>query len=162
MALFSNDRLKITVELISAGAILVGLIFVGLELKQSTIVAESDTMQGLLELSNQGLYEIATNPEFAEVVVKAHINFDDLTESEYLRYRSHIWADLNIWEHLFYSYRNATMDETLWGSWDKSMFSLICEEASKRVWDEIEPGFGAEFRVHLQGISTDDCASAGL
>jgi hypothetical protein len=65
-------------------------------------------------------------------------------------------------KHLFYSYRNGTMDETLWGSWDKSMFSLICEEASKRVWDEIEPGFGAEFRVHLQGISTDDCASAGL
>ena len=162
MAAFSNETLRNTVELISAGAILVGLVFVGLELKQNTIVAESDTMQGLLELSNQGLYEIATNPEFAEVVVKAQKNFDDLTESEYLRYRSHIWAELNIWEHLFYSYRNGTMDDTLWDSWDKSMFNLYCEESSRRVWDEIKPGFGVEFRAHLQGISMDDCRSAGL
>lgn len=70
-------------------------------------------MQGLLELSNQGLYEIATNPELADLVVKAQDKFDDLTESEYLRYRSHIWADWNIWEHSFYSYHNGTMDDTL-------------------------------------------------
>ena len=162
MALLSNNNLRITVELISAGAILVGLIFVGFELRQNTVVAQSETMQGLLELSNQGLYEIATNPEFAEVVVKAHKNVDDLTDGEYLRYSSHIWANLNIWEHLFYSYRNGTMDETLWDSWDKSMYDLICEQASKRVWDELKPAFGIEFGAHLEGISTDDCASAGL
>src|SRR5210317_1424154 len=69
MSEHSRNSLRNIVELISAGAILVGLIFVGLELKQNTVAAEADTMQGLLELSNQGLYEIATNPELADLVV---------------------------------------------------------------------------------------------
>ena len=162
MSEHSRNSLTNIVELISAGAILVGLIFVGLELKQNTVAAEADTMQGLLELSNQGLYEIATNPELADLVVKAQENFDDLTESEYLRYRSHIWADWNIWEHSFYSHHNGTMDDTLWDSRDKSFYNLYCEKSSRRVWDEMKSGFGVEFRAYLQGLSAEDCGSAGF
>lgn len=162
MAQFSGKSLKGAVELVSAGAILVGLIFVGFELRQNTSALEADTMQGLLELSNQAFYEITSNPELAELIVRARRNLDDLDEGEYLQYRSYVWADWNIWEHLFYSYSSGTMNDKLWDSWDKSCYSLYCEHSSRLIWNEIEPYFGREFRAHIQNLSEEDCASVGL
>jgi hypothetical protein len=161
MAQFSNESLKNIVELTSAAAILVGLIFVGLELRQSTAASQADTMQGLLEITNQAHMEIAANSEFAELIVRAQKSLDDLTESEYLQYRSFIFSDWNIWEHLFYSHANGTMDDKLWVAWDKGSSSLYCETSSRFVWNEIEPYFAIEFRAHVNGISEEDCALAG-
>ena len=59
MTEFSSGSLKSIVELTSAGAILVGLIFVGLELKQNTAASQADTMQGLLEMRQQGAHTVA-------------------------------------------------------------------------------------------------------
>jgi hypothetical protein len=52
---------KVIIEMASAGAILLGLIFVGLELKQNTEAVESQTSQGLLELANQANNQIASD-----------------------------------------------------------------------------------------------------
>jgi hypothetical protein len=162
MAQFSNDGLKNIVELTSAAAILVGLIFVGLELKQSSATSQADTMQGLLEISNQTYMEIAANSELAELIVRADKSLDDLTESEYLQYRSYVHSDWDIWEHLFYSHTNGTMDDKLWISWDTSFHPLPCATSSKFVWNEIESNFGVEFRAHVNGVSEEKCALVGL
>jgi len=161
MAQFSRELIKGTVELVSSGAILIGLIFVGLELRQSTIASEADTMQGLLELNNHALYEIATDPEFAQLIIRAQKSLDDLTESERLRYLSHINADFNTWEHMFYSYDNGTMNERLWESWDQSFYSLYCTKSSKVIWQQIQSYFGDAFRAHIQELTEEDCASTG-
>jgi hypothetical protein len=162
MTQVSNGRLKGIVELTGAGAILLGLIFVGLELKQNTAASTADTMQGLLETANQTNIEIAVNSEFAELVVRARKSLDGLTEGEHLRYLSYIHVDWNVWEHAFYSHSNGTMDDKLWRTWDISFYYLYCEKSSRLIWNELEPYFGLEFRAHLKEITDEDCASAGI
>lgn len=162
MARISNGNLKSIVELIGAGAILVGLIFVGLELKQNTAASQADTMQGLLEFANQTNMEIAANSDFAELIVRARKSLDDLTESEYWQYRHYVHADWNIWEYAFDSHSNGTMDDELWTTWDTSFFYLYCEKSSRLIWNELEPSFGTEFRARLKEITDEDCALAGI
>ena len=160
MTHFSSENVKSIVELTSAIAILVGLIFVGLELQQNTAASKADTMQGLLEFANQTNVEIAANSDLADIIVRARIDLDDLSESEYLQYRSYIHADWNVWEHAFYSHSNGTMEDKLWVSWDTSFYSLNCDNSSRAIWDEIEPYFGPEFRAHMEEITEKDCALA--
>ena len=162
MTEFSSGSLKSIVELTSAGAILVGLIFVGLELKQNSAASQADAMQGLLEMGNQTLIEIAASSDFADLVVRARKSLDDLTESEYLQYYSYIQADWNVWEHTFYSHSNGTMDDKLWRTWDISFYYLYCEKSSRLIWNELEPYFGLEFRDHLKEINEEECALAGI
>ena len=59
---------KVIIEMASTGAILLGLIFVGLELKQNTEAVESQTSQGLLELANQANNQIASDRQLAELL----------------------------------------------------------------------------------------------
>jgi hypothetical protein len=60
---------KDIVEIAGAGAVFLGLIFVGLELKQNTEAVESQTSQGLLELANQANNQIASVVMLAELIL---------------------------------------------------------------------------------------------
>ena len=59
---------KAKIEIASAVAVFLGLVFVGLELKQNTEAVESQTSQGLLEMANQANDQIASNQQLAELV----------------------------------------------------------------------------------------------
>lgn len=58
---------KALVELVSACAVLVGLIFVGFELKQNTEAVEAATLQGITDASQDYLLLMAAEPELSRI-----------------------------------------------------------------------------------------------
>jgi len=152
--------LKAIIEISSVIAILVGLIFVGLELKQNTEAVQSQTNQGILDLANQQNNLISADADLAELYVRANENLDALTKGERLRYRLSINSMLNVWQHSFYSHANGTMDEELWQAYNTGLRDLVCAEASNQIWREIEVFFGAQFRFHANSTTKEQCAES--
>ena len=151
---------KVIIEMASTGAILLGLIFVGLELKQNTEAVESQTSQGLLELANQANNQIASDRQLAELLLRVSKNVDELNELEALQYRRFVHSEMNIWEHAFFSHANGTMHSDRWSGYDMAYRRFFCEAWSKEVWRTIEVGFSEQFKAHVNKITPEDCSNA--
>ena len=151
---------KVIIEMASAGAILLGLIFVGLELKQNTEAVESQTSQGLLELANQANSQVASDRQLAEILLKVNKDVDELNELETLQYSRFVYSEMNIWEHAFFSHENGTMNSDLWNGYDMAYRGFFCESWSKGVWRLIEGGFSEPFKAHVNEITPEDCSNA--
>ena len=152
---------KAFIEVAGTGAILLGLVFVALELKQNTEAVKAQTSQGLLEMANQSNHQVAASAQLADLYLKATNDFDALSERERLQFSRYVNAELNIWEQAYYSHQNGTMDDGLWRGYDISYRANYCDESSYQIWAEIQSSFGAEFRSHLSAISDEDCTEAG-
>ncbi len=151
---------KVVFEMASTGAILLGLIFVGLELKQNTEAVESQTSQGLLELANQANNQIASDRQLAELLLRVIKDVDELNELEALQYSRFVHSEMNIWEHAFFSHANGTMHSDLWSGYDMAYRRFFCEAWSKEVWRRIEDGFSEQFKAHVNKITPEDCSNA--
>jgi hypothetical protein len=151
---------KVIVEAVSTGAILLGLVFVGLELKQNTEAVESQTSQGLLELANQANNQIASDQQLAELILRVNKGVDELNELEFLQYSRFVHSEMNIWEHAFFSHANGTMPSDLWSGYDMAYRRFYCESWSREVWQKIEGGFSEQFKAHVNKITSEDCSNA--
>ena len=151
---------KVIIQTASTGAVLLGLIFVGLELKQNTEAVESQTSQGLLELANQANNQIASDQQLAGLILRVNKGVDVLNELETLQYSRFVHSEMNIWEHAFFSHANGTMHSDLWNGYDMAYRRFFCEAWSKEVWRKIEGGFSEQFKTHVNKITPEDCSNA--
>jgi hypothetical protein len=152
-----TDGLDFKGALESAGvvAVLVGLIFVGIELRQNTASVQSASSQSLLEQSNLSNFQLAMDAEFADLYFRAGNNLDDLDDVERLRYLNYIHGEFNIWEQAFYTHQSGTLDDRLWNAYDTGYQGYLCNGSPAEVWREIGSFFGAEFRAHACSSGTD-------
>jgi hypothetical protein len=150
---------NVIIKTASTGAVFLGLIFVGLELKQNTEAVESQTSQGLLELANQANNQIASDPQLAELILRVNKGVDVLNELESLQYSRFVHSEMNIWEHAFFSHANGTMDFDLWKGYDMAYRGFFCDAWSKEVWQKIEGGFSEQFKAHVNKITPEDCSN---
>jgi len=151
---------KVIIEVASTGAILLGLIFVGLELKQNTEAVKSQTNQGLLELANQANHQIASDRQLAELLLRVNKDVDELNELEALQYSRFVHSEMNIWEHAFFSHASGTVHSDLWIGYDMAYRRFFCEAWSREVWRTIEGGFSEQFKAHVNKITPEDCSNA--
>ena len=79
---------KTVIELLSAGAVLVGLMFVGFELRQNTAAVEATTLQSSTDASVDWMMSIASDPELTRIWTTSPAELDRLTETE--RHQLHL------------------------------------------------------------------------
>ena len=79
-------ELKSTFEIIGPVAVVIGRVFVGIEVRQNTAAVQAETLQGLNDSSQEFLLVLASDPELVEIQQKALNDPDSLNEIEALRY----------------------------------------------------------------------------
>jgi len=143
----SARNVKTVIEAAAAVAVLLGLIFVGLELKQNTAAMQAATFQGLADSSQEHLFLIASNPELLEINQKAAMNPDQLTETEALQYynlerarwlRSHV---------AFQQFSRGTLGKGDWEPYER----LICRREFSS-WQDHKSVFSSKFVSFVETV----------
>ena len=78
-------KISAIVELVGALAVLMGLVFVGLELRQNTAAVQSATFQGYTDGAIDWLSDITNNAELSDIWVRYAAGATDLTDLELSR-----------------------------------------------------------------------------
>jgi hypothetical protein len=81
-----TEKLRGLLELAGAGAVLLGLVFVGLELRQNTEAVEAASLQYQTDASTDYLLLIASDIELARIWLDASTDPSQLSEIDSLRY----------------------------------------------------------------------------
>ncbi len=114
MADRSAGNLKTFIELGGGGAILVGLIFVGLELRQNTAAVETATMQSLTDMSAQYLMLIGSSPDLNRLYIKAAKGLGELEEAEALQLYHLTLSQWIRFQSAFLHWQRGTMSDQDW------------------------------------------------
>ena len=134
-----SGRSKVLIEIIGAGAVLAGLMFVGFELKQNTEAVQAATLQSITDASQEYLLLLSADQELNRIWRIANKNPDDLNESEASQYFFLLRAQWLRYQNAYLQWQRGTMSSKDW-----TLYELfICDPAgsttsnSKRLlWDE--------------------------
>jgi hypothetical protein len=148
-----DGKLRTYVELAGAVAVLVGLIFVGLELRQNQQMMRTQIRNDLSVGLNDVLLVIASNEQLASARQRFD-NGEPLTPVQIEQLWSWENAIFRYWENVHYQYRNELYDETEFlaqrEAWRRSM---VRSRAHRFHWCGWGETYSPEFRADMNNLT---------
>ena len=105
--------------------VVASLVFVGLEIRNNTVVAQAATRQSVVDQA-MGLYgNIITNEQLRELIIAASADPTgfDRSPSDELLLRFYFRSVFDVMENAFYHFQNGTLDDEYWASVDRGFRS---------------------------------------
>ena len=142
-----SDRMRGMLELVIAGAVLVGLVFVGLELRQNTAAVEAASLQDQTESSILFLQNIASDPELTRIWMDGAEDRDQLDRVDARRHFLLVRTRWLRMQNAFRQWQRGTLSGDDWALYE----GLICRSGMtadiqfESTWAEHKPGLLVDF-----------------
>ena len=130
----SPRNMKTVIEAAAAIAVLLGLIFVGLELKQNTVALSAQAIFQLNDNANADHRSVAQDPVLAELVYKGYEEPDSLTDNERHRFTHWMKAVFNTHESAWLYHRKGILEEGDFAGWKGSTCSILSYDGARWFW----------------------------
>ncbi len=138
-------------ELIGVLAVLLGLIFVGLELRQNTVAVQASTLQGMVDMGSNYLLETSLDPEFIPLLNKAQADPDQLSEVEALRMQRVLRSQWLRYQSAFRHWRRGSLDDADWETYSRFICNAV-ENVGPGTFQSVQ----AKFWQFERSVLTDD------
>ena len=135
----NGKQVRAAIELAGAIAVLIGLVFVGLELRQNTKAVQAATFQGMTETSSDFLVTIASEPELRRVWSASFATPEELNEEDR---EIHAFLQNSFWlrmQNAFRQWQIGTLSDEDWLVYR----NLSCGFARRPLYQEFWQNFPA-------------------
>lgn len=124
-----SKNLRGLLDLAGAAAVLIGLVFVGLELRQNTEAVEAASLQNQTDASTEFLLLIAADAELARIWLESSKDANQLSEIDSARWFFLSRARWLRMQNAFLQWRRGTLSDDDWSIYK----GLICNPDDKGV-----------------------------
>lgn len=136
-------------EVVGSVAIVISLIFVGLQIRAGTRVAQSTMYQNLMSQEIAILQQVGSSPEMTDLYNRAFTSPDQLDPSErpqatYLR-----TATMRLWEGFYLQYQAGTLSQDGWESRERLIRRMVRNLPRETVASD---EFGGSFRDYMLNL----------
>ena len=131
-------------ELIGGFAIIVSLIYVGLQIRQSTAASRSATTQAFSQQYSMQMQALI-DPEFRDVFHRGLAGAENLTESEIVGFYGQPGSINRMWESFYYQKGNGALDEVMFNSWCRQLMDLHANKGVQEFWEIRKHQYTADF-----------------
>lgn len=136
-------------ELIGGVAIIVSLIYVGLQIRQSTQTSRAATSQAYTSQFISSVSKLL-EPGFSDIFWRGLPGLHDLHGGERVAFVSYISIVLRMFESFYLQEQDGTFDSRLFGGWSATYFDLFANEGPREVLAIRKHLFNAQFIEFLQ------------
>ena len=136
-------------ELIGGVAIIVSLIYVGLQVRQSTHATRAATSQAFTDQYISVLPPLR-EPGFAEIFWLGLRGLHNLQGSEKVVFMSFIATFLRIFEVFYFQEKDGALDSRVFGGWNNTFVDLFTYEGPREVLEIRNHWYSAQFTEYLQ------------
>ncbi len=120
-------------EIISAVAVVFSLIYVGLEIRRTTIESDADIQAELLTYTHQRRVLVIESEDLSRILIKGHNDLNSLSAEELLRFQYYVELHFVAWERAHLARQSGIFSEELYGSW-KGWFASVAMNSPGFVW----------------------------
>jgi hypothetical protein len=139
-------------ELVGVVAIIGSLMFVGVQMRQSTHATRAASHHAITDTMNQANLAIAHNPEFAQIWVSGLEDRGSLNESQMAQFDMQLLSYFHIFDTMFYQARVGAGDVSLLKSEEGGIAFLSSQRGVQEWWSENPYGYSPEFRAYINSL----------
>ena len=123
-------------EIMSAVAVVISLIYVGVEIRRTTLESDADIQAELLSYTYQRRYLVIESADLASILVRGYADPAQLSPDEVLRFQSYTELLYVAWERAFMTNEAGIFSEERFGEWN-SWFTSVALGDSTLVWPTV-------------------------
>lgn len=155
----SRGRLKnwaAIAEISSAIAVVLSLLFVGFEIRRTTVESDADIQAELLSYTHQRRYLVIENGELSELVAKGYADPAALAASEQLRFHKYVELHFVAWERAFDTNHAGLFSSEHFEGWD-AWFASVASHEPDFVWPMVRDSqsWSPLFVQHVDSVLGD-------
>ncbi len=139
-------------------AVVAGLVFVGLEVRQNTLAIQTNTSQNVYTQYMDAARPAMENPDLAELIVRADTAPGSLSLADSLRYDLYLDFNLNLYESVYTNVAQGTMEPGMASGWLRGMSRWLCQPGGENFWRAYAEDYAPIFRTAMDSvIANTDC-----
>ena len=128
-------------EVISAVAVVISLIYVGLEIRRTTLESDADIQAELLSYTVQRRYLVIESSDLSSLLAKGYADPSQLSPDELLRFQNYIELFFVAWERAFMSNDGGVFSEEIFDDWN-GWFVSVAEKDPEFLWPMVRDSQG--------------------
>jgi hypothetical protein len=143
-------------EMIGGLAIIVSLIYVGLQIKQNTKATQVATSQAFIDMHSVVILPIACDKEFRDIYWRGLNGLSNLQGSETAAFGAWTVQALRAWESFYFQWKAGAFDDHLWSGFRTQLGDLFGYAGMREMWKMRSHQFSEEFHVVVaEAISSE-------
>ena len=151
---FSLDSAAKMSEVVGAIAVIVGLLFVGFEVRDNTVAQQFSATQTLVSEYNAAISSI-NDREFVCIFIRAGNDFTSLSQSDKIRYSILMQPIFRTFEQLHYSDLKGTIDKNVYSGFQHQFAAMMRLPGNQQYWAARRDWFGSVFQEFTDKIFSD-------
>jgi len=148
---FSLDTAAKTAEILGAISVVVGLLFVGFEIRGNTIAQQFTATQTLVAEYNEAITSI-NDSEFICIYIKGSTDFDSLSQRDKIRFSIQMQPIFRTFEQLHYSALHGTIDLNVHSGFERQFAAIMQLPGNKQFWAARHDWFGITFQEYAEKV----------
>ena len=120
-------------EIISAVAVVLSLIYVGLEIRRTTLESDADIQAELLTYTHQRRVLVIESPDLSGILSKGYADVTSLTPEELRRFQLYVDLHFVAWERAHMARQGGVFSAELYAGW-KNWFVSVAQRDPDFVW----------------------------
>jgi hypothetical protein len=143
-------------EIISGIAVVITLIYLALQIRQSTRAAQTENYACALERISSMQSRMSQDGDFALLISSGMRDISKLTSVEKMQFN---WAMLEVfgaYEFMFHASQTKDIPEEVWQRWSMSI-AIMMSYSGVQAWWKVNPNpFTASFTAYVESIISDN------
>ncbi len=143
-------------ESIAAIAVIVSLVHLGVQIRQSRIQSIKESMDVITKERADFIKLLATESDLSEIIAEGLSHSEKLKPRDYFRFTSYLYYLFVQLELGFRKWKRGHIDDELWEGWNEAVYWWIrCP--GTRVWWNNNPagGFTKQFKIYINNIMAE-------
>ncbi len=137
-------------EIVGTLAVIVTLVFVGLQVRQNTLAVESAAAQAVHENFAGWYTSVQNEPALFQLSVKGMKDYSSLSETEKGQFIAMFMAFCSHSQNAFYKWKDGSLSSELWNGWELVSMNFFSTPGGKAFWKERGYLFGSGFRTYIE------------
>ncbi len=146
--MWNLDRVHKIGELIAAIAVVISLLFVGVEVQRNNQIQEQLATRSLVRDWSNAIAAY-TDPEIACLFVRLGNDRANLTAQEATQIEAALWRIYKVYEEIHYQYEDGMIDESIWDGFRNNIVVEASYEGYRAWWLGYQKTFSPRFRKYM-------------
>ena len=137
-------------EITSVVAVVLSVLYLGLQIRDNTKVLRSQAHYNALSLAQRPMEMMIENDGLAKVVNTGYVTPDSLDADDRARFGDYMFIGFNAWEYLYYQNKDRAIPKELWVGADAYFKGLVADKPGlTQFWSEYQRSFDEPFRSYV-------------
>jgi len=136
-------------EFVGQGAVVVSLVYVGVQVRQNTAAIQTSTSQEVYQQNQEQALLVLESAEVAAILLQADQDLAALSPVDSVRYGRWLNVTLNLYEAVYANALQGTMEAAMAAGWLDDMWELRCTPGMEDYWERRRSSYHRTFQAAL-------------